>query len=54
MQRSAEAVTMTVRRKAVLRIAICVLPDYCHHVHAQNIRIVLIIDVMGYFVNAAS
>jgi hypothetical protein len=47
---------MAVRRKAVLSLAICVLPDYCHchRVHAQKIRIFLIIDVSGHFVNAAS
>lgn len=46
--------TMMIRKKALLRIAIRFLPDNCRHIHAQKIRSFSIIDVIGHFVNAAS
>ena len=46
--------TMTITKKALLRIAIRVLPDHGHHIHAQKIRSLAIINAIEHFVNAAT
>jgi hypothetical protein len=58
MPSSAAAVTMmttiTILKKALLRIAIRVLPDHGHHIHVQKIRSFVIINGIEHFVNPAS
>ncbi len=44
---------MTTTKKALLRIAIRFLPDHRHHIRAQKIRSLVIINGMRHFVNAA-
>jgi hypothetical protein len=47
-------ITIAITKKALLRIAIRVLPDHSRHIHAQKIRSFVIIGGIERFVNPAS
>jgi hypothetical protein len=51
---AAVKMTIAITKKALLRIAIRVLPDHRRHIHAQKIRSFVIINGIEHFVNPAS